>query len=161
MQFGDMVCQQMVGIPMGTSCAPLVAYLFLYCYEGDFVSELRKSKRFDLIDKFKDVSRCLGGTFTIDNPGFAGHIPVVCPGELRSGGANTSDKETSFFDLNIKVVDSYIHTSVYDKRNDFGFPIVNFPWLGGGVPGLPSCRIYISQLVRFAGCCAGVFWFPF
>ena len=38
--------------------------------------------------------------------------------------ANTSDKETSFLDLNIKVIGNDIHTSVYDKRDDFGFPIV-------------------------------------
>ena len=34
---------------------------------------------------------------------------------------------------------------VYDKRDEFGFPIVNFPWLNGDVPRLPSCGIYISQ----------------
>ena len=58
------------------------------------------------------------------------------------------------FDLNIKVIS--IHTSVYDKRDDFGFPIVNFPWLSGDVPRLPSYGIYISQLVRFARCCTSV-----
>ena len=41
-------------------------------------------------------------------------------------------------DLNIKVIGNNIHTSVYDKREDFGFPIVNFPWLSGDVPRLPS-----------------------
>ena len=56
-------------------------------------------------------------------------------------------------DLNIKVIGSDIHYGVYDKRDDFGFPIVNFPWLSGDVPRLPSCGIYISQLVRFVRCC--------
>ena len=37
----------------------------------------------------------------------------------------TSDKETSFLDLNVKVIGKNIHTSVYDKRDDFGFPIAN------------------------------------
>ena len=36
------------------------------------------------------------------------------------------------------------------------FPIVNFPWLSGDVPRLPSYAIYISQLVRFARCCTSV-----
>ena len=58
----------------------------------------------------------------------------------------------SFLDLNIKVIGSDIHTSVYDKRDDFGFPIVNFPWLSGDVPRLPSYGVKISQLVRFARC---------
>ena len=59
----------------------------------------------------------------------------------------------------LKVIGSDIHTSVYDKRDDFGFPIVNFPWLSGDVPRLPSYGIYISQLVRFARCCTSVFDF--
>ena len=70
--------------------------------------------------------------------------------------ANTSDKETSFLDLNIKVIGSDIHTSVYDKRDGFRFPIVNFPWLSDDVPRLPSKGIYIWQLVRFARCCNSV-----
>ena len=147
-QFGDMVYQQIVGIPMSTNCAPLIADLFLYCYERDFMSNLQKSKRFDLIDKFNDTSRYLDDIFTIHNPEFAEHIPDIYPRVLQLNKANISDKETSFLDLNIKVVGSNIHTSVYDKRDDFGFPIVNFPWLSGDVPRLPSYGIYISQLVR-------------
>ena len=42
------------------------------------------------------------------------------------------------YDLNIKIISGVVHTSVYDKRDDFGFPIVNFPWLSGDVPRLPS-----------------------
>ena len=63
-------------------------------------------------------------------------------------------------DLNIKVIGSFIHTSVDDKRDDVGFhiPVVNFPWLSGDVPRLPSYGIHISQLVRFARCCTSVFF---
>ena len=56
MQYDGMVYQQIMGIPMDTNCAPLIADLFLYCYESDFMSNLQKSKRFDLIDKFNDTS---------------------------------------------------------------------------------------------------------
>ena len=52
-QFDGMIYRQIVGIPMGTNCAPLIADLFLYCYERDFMSNLQKSKRFDHIDKFQ------------------------------------------------------------------------------------------------------------
>ena len=104
MQFDGMVYQQIVGIPMGTNCAQLIADLFLYCYERDFMSKLQKSKRFDLIDKFNDTSRYLDDILTIDNPTFAEHIPDIYPRELQLNKANTSDKETSFLDLNIKVI---------------------------------------------------------
>ena len=56
-QFDGIVYQQIVGIPMSTNCAPLIADLFLYCYERDFMSDLHKSKRYDLIDLFNDTSR--------------------------------------------------------------------------------------------------------
>ena len=51
---------------------------------------------------------------------------------------------------------SLVHTSVYDRRDDFGLPIINFPWLSGNVPRLPSYSVYISRLVRFTRCCTGV-----
>ena len=156
MQFDGIVYQQIVGIPMGTNCAPLIADLFLFCYERDFMSDLQKSKRFDLIDMFNDTSRYLDDIFTIDNPEFEKHIPDIYQAELHLNKANTSDKETSFLDININVIGIDIHTSVYDKRDDFGFPIVNFPWLSGDVPRLPSYGIYISQLLQFARRCTSV-----
>ena len=83
---------------------------------------------------FNDTSQYLDNICTIDNPEFEKHIP---------------DKETSFLGLTIKVIGSDVHTSVYNKRDDFGFPIVNFPWFSGDVSRLPSCCVYISQMVRF------------
>ena len=154
-----MVYQQIEGIPMGTNGAPLIADLYLYCYERDFMSNLQKSKRFDLIDKFNDASRYLDDIFNIVNPEFADHIPDIYPRELKLNKANTSDKDKSFLDLNIKVICSNIHTSVYDKPDDLGFPIVIFPWLSGDVPRIPSYGICISQLVRFARCCTSFFDF--
>ena len=111
-QFDGMIYQQIVRIPMGTNCAPLIADLFLYCYEMDFMSDLQKSKRFDLLYMFNDTSRYLDDIFTIDNPEFEKHISDIYPAELKLNKANTSDKETSFLDLNIKFIGSDIHTSV-------------------------------------------------
>ena len=74
---------------------------------------------------------------------FEKYISDIYPAELQMNKANASDKQTSFLDLNIKVIGSDIHTSVH-KRNDFVFPIVNFPWLSGGVPRLPSYSIWFT-----------------
>ena len=78
-QFDGMVYQQIVRIPMGSNWAPLIADLFLYCYKRDFMSNLRKSKRFDLLDKFNDTSRYLDDILTIHNTAFAEHIPDIYP----------------------------------------------------------------------------------
>ena len=108
------------------------------------MSDLQKSKRFDLIYMINDTSRYLDDIFTIDNPEFEKHISDLYPAELQLNKANTSDKETFFLDLNIKVIGSDIYTSVYDKRDDFGFPIVNFPSLSGDVPRLPLLGVVLA-----------------
>ena len=51
-RFGSKLYRQNLGIPMGTNCAPLVADLFLFCYERDFMKSLTKEKRYDMIDAF-------------------------------------------------------------------------------------------------------------
>ena len=43
-QFGTKLNRQIVWIPMGTNCAPLVADLFLFCYERDFMMSLSDDK---------------------------------------------------------------------------------------------------------------------
>ena len=77
MQFDGMVYEQIVGIPMGANCAPLIADLCLYCYERYFLSNLQKSKRFYLIEKYNDTSRYLDDIYTIANHEFAEHIPDI------------------------------------------------------------------------------------
>ena len=68
------------------------------------MSIIHRSKRYDLIDMFNDTSRYFDDIFTTDNPEFEKHIPDIYPTELQLNKANTSDKETSFLDLNIKLL---------------------------------------------------------
>ena len=84
---------------------------------------------FHIKDMCNDTSRYLDDIFNINIPEFEKHIPDIYPSELLLNKANTSNKEPSFLDLNINVIGSDVHNNVYDKRDDFGFPIVNFPWL--------------------------------
>ena len=49
-----------------------------------------------------------------------------------------------------------VSSKVFDKRDDFNFEIVNFPFLDGDVPRSPSNGVYISQLIRFARVCSYV-----
>ena len=74
----------------------------------------------------------------------------IYPAELQLNKANASDTEAAFLDLNLSIHNDIISTKIYDKRGDFNFDIVNFPFLDGDVPGRPSYGVYISQLIRFA-----------
>ena len=53
---------------MGSNCAPLVADLFLFCYERDFMLSLSDSDKADVIEAFYSTSRYLDNLFNIDNP---------------------------------------------------------------------------------------------
>ena len=64
--------------------------------------------------------------------------------------ANTSDTEAACLDLNSSISYDIVSTKIYDKRDDFNFEIVNFPFLDGDVPRSTSYGVYISQLIRFA-----------
>ena len=49
MRFGTKLYRQIVSIPMGTNCAPLIADLFLFCYEIDFMASLAYNKEAEII----------------------------------------------------------------------------------------------------------------
>ena len=53
-------------------------------------------------------------------------------------------------DLYLSIVDGFVSCKIYDKRDDFDFEIVNFPFLDGDVPRAASYGVYISLFIRFA-----------
>ena len=83
--------RQVVGIPMGTNCAPLVADLFLFCYERDFMMSLSDDKQFDVIDAFNTTSRYLDDILNINNVYFDNMVSQIYPSELQLNKANASD----------------------------------------------------------------------
>ena len=96
-RFDTKLYRQIVGIPMGTNCVPLVAGLFLFCYERDFMKDLSSDNQADVIKAFNSTSRYLDDLLNIDNPYFEGMVNQIYPSELQLNKANTSDTETHFF----------------------------------------------------------------
>ena len=146
-RFGNKLDRQIVGIPMGTNCAPLVADLFLFCYERGFMTPLSDIKQAEIIETFNSTSRYLDDLLNIDNPYFEGMVNHIYPPELQLNKANTSDTDAPFLDLHSN---GFVSSKIYDKRDDFDFDMVNFPFLDSDVPRSTSYGVYISQLIRFA-----------
>ena len=71
----------------------------------------------------------------------------IYPAELQ---LNSSDTEAPFLDLNLSISNGTVSTKIYDKRDDFDFGIVNFPFLDGDVSRRTTYGVYISQLYCFA-----------
>ena len=141
---------------MGTNCAPLVPDLFLFCYERDFMKYLSSDNQADVIKAFNSTSQYLDDLLNIDNPYFEGMVNQIYPSELQLNRANASDTEAPFLDLHLSISNGFVSSKSYDKRDDFDFDIVNFPFLDGDVPRRPSYGVYISQLIRFARVCSHV-----
>ena len=96
---------------MGTNCAPLVADLFLFCYERDFMKNLSSDKQADLIKAFNLTSRYLDDLLNIDNPYFEGMVNQIYPPELQLNKANTSDTEVSLTMFRVVLLTEYISLS--------------------------------------------------
>jgi hypothetical protein len=66
-----------------------------------------------------------------------------------------SSTSASYLDISLKLdTNSKITTQLYDKRDDFNFSIVNFPYLYSNIPYSPAYGVYISQLIRYARACS-------
>ena len=68
-RFGSNLYRQIVGIPKGTNCAPLVADLFLFCYERGFMLSLSDNNQADVVEVFNSTSRYLDdcGSVVVDS----------------------------------------------------------------------------------------------
>ena len=102
------------------------------------------------------TSRYLVDLLNIDNPSFEGMVNQIYPPELQLNKVNTSDTKAPFLDLHLALTNGFVSSKIYDKRDDFNFDIVNFPFLDGDVPRRPSYGVYISQLIRFHRVCSHV-----
>ena len=83
-------------------------------------------------------------------------VGQIYPTELQLNKANSSDTESSYLDSSLPITNGIVSSKIYDKRDDFNFEIVNFPFLDGDVPRSPSYCVCISQLIRFARVCSNV-----
>ena len=70
----------------------------------------------------------------IGNPYFEGMVNQIYPPELQLNKANISDTEAPVLDLHLSVANGFVSSRIYDKRDDFDFDILDFPFLDGDVP---------------------------
>ena len=82
-RFGSKLYRQIVGIPLGINCATLVADLFLFRYERDFMLCLIDANQSEVIEAFNSTSRYLDDLLNIDNNFFDSMVNQICPSELQ------------------------------------------------------------------------------
>ena len=139
---------------MGTDCAPYLANLFLFSYEFTYLNTLLKQKKFNILNKFRRCARYIDDLLLINNNNYLkDHKHDIYPKELDLSSDDKNDQQVHYLDLDILIVGSGFSYCIYDKRDNFNFPIVNFPDLSGNIPACQSYNVFISQLVRYARGC--------
>ena len=140
---------------MCTNCAALIADIFLYSYEADFIQPLLSTGKKQLASRFNLTYRYIDDVLSINNPEFENYLGQMYPAELESKDTteNTTSASYLYFLLSIGR-GGQLHTSIYDKQDDFNFHITNFPFRSSNIPSSPAYDVFISQLIRYVLACS-------
>ena len=154
-KFGGQLFRQMIGIPMGTNCALLLADLFLYSYEIEFLDKHIKEGKRKLARKFNLSCHYIDDLISFNNKKFKEFISDIYPIKLTISETTKSTSIASYLDLLfIRDKSNNITNKLYDKSDAFGFHIVNFPFMSSNIPSASAYGVYASQLIRYAHCCS-------
>ena len=150
---GRDIFKQVIGIPIGLDSGQDIANLLLFSYESEYVEKVSKED-ISLARKFRFCSRYIDDLFVGNFPNFKEHIYKIYPRELEIKSESANTKEVAYLDLKIVSENSNLTFSVYDKRDDFNFDIVNFPFIDSCIPKKSALGVFYSQLIRYARICS-------
>ncbi len=148
---GNMIFQQVIGIPMGIDPAPFWANLFLYHYENKFIQSLIStgSKR---AFYYHSTMRFIDDLCAInDCHDFNKSFLEIYPPELELKVEHLGDHAT-FLDLDITIENSQFVYKLYDKRDTFPFSIIRMPHLDSNIPSQIFYGSILSEFLRIARC---------
>ena len=149
---GNNVYRQNIGIPMGTDCAPQLSNLYLFYHEYSYMRSLLKTN-LCLAKRFADTVRYIDDLLTLNNNTFNSEMSNIYPPELTLKRATESDTKLPYLDVSISICHGKFVTEVYDKRDNFNFNIVNYPFMCSNIPARPTYGVYVSQLIRINRIC--------
>ena len=151
---GKHIFRQIIGIPMGTDCAPFLANLYLYSLEYHFLESTAK-KNIYFARKFSNSYRYIDDLLSFNNNNFINQFKKrIYPQGLTLNKENKSPTNTSFLDIDITIDNNEIITKLYDKRDDFKFDINSFPFLSSNIHKKRTHGVIISQLIRYSKACS-------
>ena len=96
--FGGKVFQQIVGIPMCTNGAPLLADILLYSYEAEFIQSLLSTGKKKIASRFEFTYRYIDDVLSINNPDFENFLGQMYPADLEIKDTKESNTFVSYLD---------------------------------------------------------------
>ena len=93
-------------------------------------------------------------SLSLNNSRFGDFIDRIYPIEFEIKETTDTDTSASYIGLHLEIDnEGRLRTKLYDKRDDFNFPIVNFPFLCSNIPAVPAYGVFISPLIRYSRAC--------
>ena len=125
-EFGGQIFQQIIGIPMGTSCAPLLADLFLYSYEEEFAQSLLEAGKKHLAQQFNFTYRYIDDVLSLKNTKFAEYLEFIYPRELEIKETLETAAPSSYLDCISTLTMESLLLGFLTNRMTSIFPLLTF-----------------------------------
>jgi hypothetical protein len=95
--------------------------------------------------------RYIDDVLSLNNSRFGDFVDRIYPIELKIKDTTDTDKSASYLDLHLEIdSEGRLRTTLYDKRDDFNFLIVNFPFICSNIPAVPAYGVYLAQFIRYS-----------
>jgi hypothetical protein len=133
---------------MGSDPAPFFANLFLSHYESQWIKTICRDD-YVRARRLFNTSRFIDDLLTLnDNGEFNNSHREIYPQELVLNQENTVNTSATFLDLNIEVKGNIFEYKLFDKRNDFPFYIIRFPYKSSTIPKKMFFSTIQAELLR-------------
>ena len=148
--FGGYILRQTRGVPMGGGCSSPVADLYLSSKEFRFMKRLLQEKKFHLAKLLSNNSRYVDDLNIINYRKFNNRANEIYPADLLLERSGDNEKDVAYLDVRIKISDKGVVTSLYNKTDEFNFPVVNFTFPESNIPIQLGYNVFYGQVLRYS-----------
>lgn len=153
-KFGEYILKQTKGIPMGGNCSSPMADLTLGFREFSYMKELLKNKKFSLARLLSNNSRYVDDINIINYKNFNNIIADIYPPDLKVERNGENDKEVNYLDIKIIISGNGVTTNVFNKTEEFNFPVVSFTYPTSNIPMQLGYNVFYGQILRYSKICS-------
>ena len=161
LKVGNQLYKQIVGIPMGTNAAPVIANLYCYSYEAEYVSRVEREKGRWAARTFHMTFRLIDDVLSVDNPLMAEALSKsyeeggIYPSALMLNQTSDNNSSVEFIGLQIETLEDKFRLSIFDKRKSFPFLVRRYPLMSSLIPRSIPYGVFMGLLHRGYRICSG------
>lgn len=153
-KIGNKILVQTIGIPIGIDPAPYQANLSLYHDEFIFIEKLCRNKQLSIAKTFNHTHRYIDDINPKNNKeNFNKYKAEIYSKGLIINKENIGTQHTSMLEIDMIIKNNTFETKLYDKRDDFKFPIVQYPSLDSNIHSRTMYNVFTTQVIRYSRVC--------